>query len=114
MEEEWIVFVQGKEYGPVDLQTLQEWKDEGRVLPANQARGSTSGDWIKASEIPGLFNSPVEQHNTVIASSRPPRSIAKIWRESFGIFGRGFLQFSGLTLLVIVPSVCAQLTGAAL
>jgi hypothetical protein len=26
MAEEWIVRVQGKEYGPVDFETLSEWK----------------------------------------------------------------------------------------
>ncbi len=31
MAEEWIVRVQGKEYGPADIDTLLEWKKEGRL-----------------------------------------------------------------------------------
>ena len=31
--EEWIVRVQGTEYGPANIETLREWKAEGRLLP---------------------------------------------------------------------------------
>src|SRR5438128_11049998 len=56
MAEEWIVRVQGKEYGPADIDTLHEWKKEGRLLPENEAR--TTGDdlWSTAAAIPGLFD----------------------------------------------------------
>jgi len=30
MPDEWMVRVEGREYGPVDLETLREWKNEGR------------------------------------------------------------------------------------
>ncbi len=39
MAEEWIVRVEGKEYGPVDVDELREWKREGRLIP-----GRTSFD----------------------------------------------------------------------
>src|SRR5262245_52693596 len=66
MPEQWIIRVQGKEYGPADLATLREWKADGRVLPTNPARradvdpttvaGSMNqARWKTASEIPGLF-----------------------------------------------------------
>ena len=38
MPEEWIVRVDGKEYGPADIETLREWKADGRLLPGNEAR----------------------------------------------------------------------------
>ena len=61
MAEEWIVRVQGKDYGPVDAETLREWKAEGRVLPGNQVRRADVDLWITAAEIPGLFESgPVD------------------------------------------------------
>ena len=31
MAEQWIIQVQGKEYGPVDLKTLREWKAAGTI-----------------------------------------------------------------------------------
>ncbi|PYL60081.1 MAG: hypothetical protein DMF31_05330 [Verrucomicrobia bacterium] len=56
MSEEWIVRVKGKEYGPANLDTLLEWKAEGRLLPANDARRANVDLWITAGEIPGLFS----------------------------------------------------------
>src|SRR2546423_14955726 len=56
MPEQWIIRVEGKEYGPADLPTLHEWKSEGRVLPTNPARGADVDLWKTAGEIPGLFH----------------------------------------------------------
>ena len=56
MTEEWIVRVQGKEYGPADIDTLREWKQEGRLLPENEARKPGADLWSTAAAIPGLFD----------------------------------------------------------
>src|SRR6202008_1681335 len=67
MTEEWIVRVQGKEYGPADIETLREWKREGRLLPENEARPANADPtavtgsakevlWSTAATIPGLFD----------------------------------------------------------
>src|SRR2546423_13918256 len=47
-----------KARAPADLDTLREWKVDGRVLPANPARPVDIDAWRTAAEIPGLF--PVE------------------------------------------------------
>jgi len=113
MAEEWIVRVQGKEYGPVDIETLREWRDEGRVLPSNQARRADADLWITAAEIPGLFEpAPVASGPAEI--SLPRRSFARILAETLRIYRKGFFQFFCLTLLVALPSLCAQLSGSAL
>src|SRR6266487_5645435 len=116
MTEEWIVRVQGKEYGPVDIETLREWKMEGRLLPANEARPIDVGLWTTAAEIPGLFESadvpvaPVASR-LVKMPLQPRRSFGEILIETFRIYRKGFLRFLGLTLLIAVPSLCAQLTS---
>ena len=56
--DEWIVRVQGTEYGPANMETLREWKAEGRLLPSNEARQANVDLWTTAAEIPGLFNVP--------------------------------------------------------
>ncbi len=133
MAEQWIIRVQGKEYGPADLATLREWKADGRVLPANPARQAdvNEADWKRAGDIPGLFQveSPPEQgqaRNQRSAAytqgsgepkeisdqkskSRPPSR--NILVETFRIYFRGFFQFFCLSLLSIVPIVCAELTS---
>ena len=117
MTEEWIVRVQGSEYGPADIETLREWKAEGRLLPANEARRVNIDLWTTAAEIPGLF----DVGTPAVVSSRRPiqpplqishRSFTQILAQTFQIYRKGFFQFVGLTLLILLPSICSQLTTA--
>ena len=138
MPEQWIIQVQGKDYGPADLATLREWKADGRVLPTNPARRVDVDLWKTAGDIPGLFqlerppvqgearsqrsevrsqqpavyahgsDEPKEISNQKLQSKPPTRNILV---ETFRIYFRGFFQFIGLTLLSIVPILCAEFTG---
>ena len=116
MSEEWIVRVHGKEYGPANLDTLREWKAEGRLLPANDARRANVDLWITAGEIPELFSvTPSVEAATQL--TEPPvqvsrRSFNQILAETFQIYRKGFFQFLGLVLLVLLPSICSQLITA--
>jgi hypothetical protein len=120
MIDEWIVRVEGKEYGPVDVETLREWKMEGRLLPANEARRTDVQLWTTASEIPGLFESadiaaaPAAGRSPRRVPPQPRRSFSEILLDAFRIYRKGFLRFLGLTLLIAVPSLCAQLTSSTL
>jgi hypothetical protein len=114
MAEEWIVRVRGKEYGPADIETLREWRDEGRLLPPNQARRADVDLWTTAAEIPGLFESVDDLERRTFGVSLPRRSFAQILTETLRIYRKGFFQFFYLTLLVALPSICAQLSGSAL
>ncbi len=131
MPEQWIIQVEGKEYGPADLDTLREWKVDGRVLPANPARPVDIDAWRTAAEIPGLFpvepppvqfeersqrsaayaqgsGAPEEVRDQKAASKPPSRNILV---ETFRIYFRGFFQFFCLSLLSIVPILCAEFTS---
>src|SRR5438270_784617 len=117
MTEEWIVRVQGKEYGPADIDTLREWKSEGRLLPENEARNKGADLWSTAAAIPGLFDVGALAAASAPQPTQPPlqtqhRSFGQILAETFQIYRKGFFQFLGLTLLVLLPSVCSQLTTA--
>jgi hypothetical protein len=120
--EEWIVRVDGREYGPANIDTLREWKAEGRVLPANEARRADAELWALAAEIPGLFDgeplatADAAQLNRSISPRQVPPGLPSlgfghILAETFRIYAKGFLQFVPLTLLVVLPSVCGQLTA---
>ena len=113
MAEEWIVRVQGKEYGPVDIETLREWKTEGRLLPTNEARRADVDLWTTVADIPGLFESDDIGAGRLPqqASLQTRRSFAQILIETVRIYRKGFFQFVGLTLLTLLPSVSSQLTG---
>jgi hypothetical protein len=114
--DEWIVRVQGTEYGPANIETLREWKAEGRLLPSNEARRADADLWITAAEIPGLFNVPpaVPFAGAFTQPAQPPvqlsrRSFAEILTETLQIYRKGFFQFFGLALLVLLPSIGSQL-----
>jgi hypothetical protein len=116
VNDEWMVRVQGAEYGPANIETLREWKAEGRLLPSNEARRADVDLWATAAEIPGLFSAPPAVPFAG-AFAQPPvqlprRTFAEILTETFQIYRKGFFQFLGLTLLVLLPSICSQLTTA--
>src|SRR5262249_22401843 len=138
MTEQWIIRVQGKEYGPADLATLQEWKSEGRVLATNPARRVDADSWRTASEIPGLFRREAPPVQTEVRRersevNRPPSSTSShryrelseisnlqvevkppgrnILVETFRIYFRGFFQFLALSFLTALPSLCGKFIG---
>ena len=125
MPEEWFVRVEGKDYGPADLEMLRDWEREGRVLPSNPVRQSDGAIWVTAAEIPGLFEAthpPVQTHaarSEPEAAARAEQPAATIQRRSLGsilsqvgaIYRAGFFPFVALALLTILPSICGQLTA---
>lgn len=104
--------MQGREYGPIDLETLQEWKNEGRVLPANEVRQADADLWTTADKISGLFPPPPPTSSDESVDRR--QSFSEILAKTLRIYRKGFLQFLGLTAIVVVPSICAQLSSTAL
>lgn len=112
MPDEWIVRVQGKEYGPVDLEELREWKEEGRLIRENELREPGSERWIPASELPELFAdepTPPELPPLFVRQA----SLGGLCAHTWQIYRTRFGTFLGLSALVIVPSVCLQLSSAA-
>ena len=114
MTEEWIVRVQGKEYGPTDIDTLREWKREGRLLPENEARPASADPtavagsakevlWGTAAAIPGLFDVGTVVPTAERSPRRAPlqlqqRSFGQILAETFQITAKAFFNFLGLRL----------------
>src|SRR5437016_4601675 len=80
MPEQWIIQVQGKEYGPADLATLREWKADGRVLAINPARRVDTDEWKTAAHIPSLFQiePPPVQRSDVEARVSPAEITERI------------------------------------
>jgi hypothetical protein len=111
MGEEWIVRVEGQEYGPVDIDALREWRREGRLIPANELRHVGDERWICAGELPEVFGDAEPA-----APPPPPRDLARsrTWRqifaETFRIYRRGFARFMLFGLLTSVPMFVLQWT----
>jgi GYF domain 2 len=115
MPEEWFVRVGDREYGPADLETLREWKLEGRILAANPLRRADSDVWTPAADVPGLFGELPSAAARAQGVRRPPeqhRTFIQLIAETLRIYGAGLLQFAGLALVTVSPSVCGQLAAA--
>lgn len=104
MNEQWILRVNDREYGPVELATLREWQREGRVIATNEIRRADSAEWQLAGAVPELF--PPRALPVDAAVRR--RTWSEIVRETFRIYARGFPQFILLALLTAVPSFFLQ------
>ncbi len=106
----WIVRVQGKEYGPVDLEELREWKREGRLIRENEIREPESEQWIRAGELPEIFSDEIE-----LPPAPPPLvrqlSFGEIFGNGWRIYRQGFGRFFALALLVSVPSFFLQMAA---
>lgn len=104
MDTEWIVRVEGKEFGPVDLETLQEWRTEGRLIPTNEVRRQGESRWQVAREVAELF--PVTPAPVALVR---PQTLSQIIANTCRIYAKGFPQFFGLALLVALPSFVMQI-----
>src|SRR5438270_1948314 len=112
MADRWFVRGGEKEYGPVDLDTLGDWKREGRLLPTNEVRRESESDWTRAATIPGLFGPPPLPAATGHPLVRR-RTFGEIIQDSFRIYKSAFLPFFVLTLLIAVPTLALELTSPA-
>jgi hypothetical protein len=51
-----IIGGDGKEYGPVPLETIKQWIREGRIGPRTRVQAPNSSEWRTAPELPELSN----------------------------------------------------------
>ncbi len=112
MPQEWIVRVHGKEYGPVDADELREWRQDGRLLRTNEVRAAEDDRWFPAAELPEVFADDLAAAPEP-AVVRQQAALGALLAETWRIYRKRFGQFLGLSALVIVPSICAQLSSAA-
>jgi hypothetical protein len=107
MPDQWMVRVQGHEYGPVDAETLREWKNEGRLIRTNELRRTDEDPWRPAGEFPEIFADD-------LPSVEPPdlivrrRTWPEIFRETIRIYRGGFWRFMVFGLLTAVPMFVMQ------
>ena len=66
-----VTGVDGKEYGPTDVETLRSWVAENRLAPHTQLRDFNTGQTITASALPGLF--PQQDINVPPVGATYPR-----------------------------------------
>jgi hypothetical protein len=111
MSDQWIVRVEGQEYGPVDTDALHEWRREGRLIPANQLRRVGDQHWISAGELVEVFaDAEPAQPPPLPRAFERTKSWRQIGAETFQIYRRGFGRFMLFGLLTSVPMFVLQWT----
>ena len=110
MSEQWMVRVEGKEYGPVDEDELREWKTEGRLIRSNELRRVEDEKWIPAGQLVEIFADDLPPAE----AAAPPdlvvrrRTWREILRETLRIYRGGFWSFMVFGLLTAVPMFVLQ------
>ena len=110
-EDDWFVRVGEKEYGPATLETLLEWKADGRLIPQNHVRRAGESQWTQAAEFPELFATPPPLPDESSRLFRR-RNLGQVFSETLRIYTRGFWKFFVLALFVAVPSLGFKLALA--
>jgi hypothetical protein len=107
MPEQWMVRVDGKEYGPVDEDELRDWRAEGRLIPQNEVRRVNEERWFPAGQLPEIFAAdepPPEPPDLIVRR----RTWQEIFRETIRIYRGGFVRFMVFGLLTAVPVFVLQ------
>jgi hypothetical protein len=107
MPDQWMVRVEGKEYGPVDEDELRDWRDEGRLIRQNEVRRVNEARWFPAGELPEIFaddEPPAEPPDLIVRR----RTWREIFRETIRIYRGGFPRFMFFGLLTAVPMFVLQ------
>jgi hypothetical protein len=112
MPDQWMVRVEGREYGPVDTEALREWTAEGRLIPQNEVRQVGEERWFPARELPEIF--AAAEDAAASPASDPPdivvrrRNWPEIFRETLRVYQGGFARFVFFGLLTAVPMFVLQ------
>ncbi len=109
MPEEWIVRVQGEEYGPVETEALREWKAEGRLIPENEVRKVGEETWRRAETIAEIFGSATPPPLPGVAAPGA-RNWPQIISETSRIYRAGLGRFIVFGSLSALPLFALQLT----
>jgi hypothetical protein len=87
----------GQQFGPVDLQTLNQWVQQGRILPHTLIVEAHSGRRVPAAQIAGL-NLPTPQQQIPYSPRDYPRIV-----ESQGDKQANIAKALGITGIFLCP-----------
>jgi len=87
-----VIAEDGNKYGPADIQTLNTWIQEGRILPSTLIEEEGSGARLAANSVAGLVfgvTQPTEERPTDYSTRQPDQQA--YWqsapRASYGVAG---------------------------
>jgi hypothetical protein len=101
----YYVQVGDREFGPADVETLREWRDEGRVLRDTLVRHEDSKSWITADHLAALFpdepTEPPPLPPLLPGAGAAGLSAASILADAARCYGKRFFSFFTAALPVL-------------
>lgn len=74
MASEWYVQHGGKQYGPLASADLKKLASQRKITPSTNVRLGTSGNWVPAARVQGLFAAPAGAPKAAAGPNAPPAS----------------------------------------
>ena len=98
-----IIGADGKEYGPVSIEQMRQWKTEGRISAQTRVQGAGATEWKTAADFPELGFA------SAIGAAPPPLPTGAAPTEQKGLaitsFVLGLLSLICFGILAGVPAI---------
>ncbi|MBM3890961.1 MAG: DUF4339 domain-containing protein [Verrucomicrobia bacterium] len=109
----------GREYGPVDLATLQQWAREGRLVRDSRVWDSRTSGWLRAgdvAELAAIFGAPAQPPPAIPVPLTPPpaaprTNVLAIWSLVLSLLGFccGCTPIAGIICgIIALPQIKAR------
>lgn len=82
----YVVAPDGQKYGPGDIVTLNQWAQQGRVLPTTLLEDATTGVRLPANQVQGMIFGLDQQMG---GYSAPPMGYQQYPRTGYGVADNG-------------------------
>jgi Domain of unknown function (DUF4190)/GYF domain 2 len=101
----------GREYGPVSLDRIQQWVAEGRINARTQVQAAGSEGWLRATQIPEISSMLAARSGAPGALSAPPPGSTDAPRKGLAVTSLvlGILSFLTCILTGIPAIICGHI-----
>jgi hypothetical protein len=103
----YVVAPDGQKYGPGDVVMLNQWAQQGRVLPTTVVEDSSTGARFAASQVPGIMFAPVSVGQDSY-SAQPP-GYQQYPRTGYGVMDNGDGDYQKALIFGILGLLCCPL-----
>ena len=100
----YVVAPDGQKYGPGDVVTLNQWAQQGRVLPTTVLEDASTGARFAASQVPGMTFAPAPANDF----AQPP-SYQQYPRMGYGVSDNGDSDYQKALIFGILGLLCCPL-----
>jgi hypothetical protein len=102
----YVVAPDGQKYGPGDIVTLNQWAQQGRVLPTTLLEDATTGVRLPANQVQGMIFGLDQQMG---GYSAPPIGYQQYPRTGYGVADNGDGDYQKALIFGIIGLLCCPI-----